>query len=82
MRGAAGAQEMAAEGMNMQYLGLPLWGQYLLQGILIFVTLASSAVVLSRAGRSPYLALLMAVPYVQVIALWLFAFSVWQKRKK
>ncbi|MCE9507402.1 MAG: hypothetical protein K8R48_03670 [Alphaproteobacteria bacterium] len=72
----------AEEGLTMQYLGLPLWGQYLLQGILLFISIACAAVVLTRAGRSPYFALLIAVPYVQIIALWLFAFSVWPKRKK
>ncbi|MBI3442030.1 MAG: hypothetical protein HY052_09580 [Proteobacteria bacterium] len=58
-----------------------LWEQYLLQGILIFATLATSAVVLGRAGRNPYFALLMIVPYVQIIALWVFAFSTWPRRK-
>jgi hypothetical protein len=73
---------MAAEGMTMQYLGLPLWGQYLLQGILLFISIACAAVVLSRAGRSPYLAFLIAIPYVQIAALWVFAFTPWTKRKK
>ena len=66
----------------MQYLGLPQWGDYLLQGILTFVMLASAAVVLSRAGRSPYLAFLMVVPYVQIAAVWLFAFSLWPAPQK
>lgn len=66
----------------MHYLGLPQWGEYLLQGILTFIMLASAAVVLGRAGRSPYFALLMIVPYVQIAALWVFAFSLWPKSGK
>ena len=68
----------------MQYLGLPLWEQYLLEGIFIFIMMAASSVVLTRAGRSPYFALLMLVPYVQIVAVWVLAFSVWPqpKRKK
>lgn len=68
--------------MIMHYPDMPQWAEYLLQGIFIFVMLSSSAVVLSRAGRSPYLALLMVIPYVQIIAVWAFAFSVWRKHAK
>jgi hypothetical protein len=63
--------------MMMQYLGLPEWAQYLLQGILLFVGLSSGAVVLSRAGRSPYFTFLLIVPCVQIAALWYLAFSHW-----
>jgi len=66
----------------MIYLGLPQWGAYLLQGILMFGLIAVSAVILSRAGRNPYLAFLVAIPYVQIIAIWVFAFSKWKKQKR
>jgi len=62
------------------YLGLPLWGQYLLQGVLVFITLAAGAVVLGRAGRSPYFSLLLTLPFVQIVAIWVFAFAKWPKR--
>lgn len=65
----------------MSYLGLPLWGDYLLKGILIFIGLSSAAVILTRTGRSPYLAFLLVLPYVQVIGVWLLAFSDWSKRQ-
>lgn len=71
---------MAGEEKIMKYLGLPQWGEYLLQGIFIFALLACAAVALSRAGRSPWLAFLLAVPYVQIVALWAFAFSRWPKK--
>jgi hypothetical protein len=66
----------------MNYFDLPLWGQYLLQGILVFISIACAAVVLSRAGRSPYYAFLIVIPYVQIAALWVFAFTIWPKRSK
>ena len=66
----------------MIYSGLPLWEQYLLQGILIFIYVACSAVVLTRAGRNPYLAFLVVIPYVQILALWIFAFTEWKKTLK
>lgn len=62
---------------------LPLWAQYLLQGLVIFAEIAAAAVVLSRAGRSPYYALLLVAPYyVPIAALWAFAFTPWPKREK
>lgn len=66
----------------MHYLGLPQWGEYLLQGIFIFIMLACSAVVLTRTGRSPWFAFLMIVPYVQIAAVWMLAFTLWPKKKK
>lgn len=65
----------------MQYLGLPLWADYLVKGILIFAGIASAAVVLTRAGRSPYLAFLLVLPFVQVVAIWMLAFSPWRPRR-
>jgi hypothetical protein len=62
----------------LNYLGLPQWGQYLLIGILLFILISSSAVVLTRAGRNPYFAFLIIVPvYGQVAAIWYLAFSAW-----
>lgn len=66
----------------MHYLGLPLWGEYLLEGILIFIGISSAAVVLTRAGRNPYFAFLLLIPYMPVIAVWYLAFSVWPKPLK
>jgi len=57
------------------------WQQYLLRGLLISLLLVASAVAATRAGRSPYWALLMIVPYGAVVALWLFAFTAWPKEK-
>lgn len=66
----------------MHYLGLPQWGEYLLQGILIFIMLSSAAVVLTRTGRNPYFAFLMIIPFVQIAAVWYLAFSTWSEPLK
>lgn len=61
--------------------GLPEWGQYLVRGLMIFSVMASSAVVLGRAGRSPYWALLAVVPYFFVVGLWFFALCKWPRAR-
>jgi len=68
--------------MTLDFSTLPFWVQYLTRGLLITLLIVSSAVAVSRAGRSPYWALLMIVPYSAVIALWLFAFVSWPKEKE
>ena len=65
--------------MMLDFASLPFWVQYLTRGLLITLLIVSSAVAVSRAGRTPYWALLMIVPYGAVIALWLFAFASWPK---
>jgi hypothetical protein len=37
---------------------IPLWSQYLMEGACLFLLMAVSAVLLGRAGRSPYWAVL------------------------
>jgi hypothetical protein len=61
--------------------GLPVWASYLVRGIAVCALLCCSAVVLSRAGRNPYWALLMIVPYfyVPVILICAFAFARWPR---
>ena len=66
----------------MHYLGLPQWGEYLLEGILIFIGIASAAVVLTRMGRSPYFAFLLLIPYVPIVAVWYLAFTPWRPYSK
>ncbi len=64
----------------MQVLGLPVWGQFLLEGILLFVEISAAAVVLTRVRRNPYFAFLIIIPYVQILAIWYLAFSKWPKK--
>jgi hypothetical protein len=56
---------------------MPEWLLYLAKGISIFLMMAFSAVILQRAGRSPYYALFWLLPWVQVVLLWVFAFQKW-----
>lgn len=56
---------------------LPEWSYYLIQGVSISCLLVVSAIILGRAGRSPYWALLVIVPYVAIVAIWALAFVRW-----
>jgi len=61
----------------MSLLGLPMWLEYLIASILLLTLIISSAIALTKAGRHPAWCFLLLVPYVQIIALWVFAFSAW-----
>lgn len=66
----------------MSVTGLPLWAEYLFWGIYIFFSLIFSGIAVAKTGRNPMWALLMAVPLVQIVALWVFAFVPWPLEKK
>jgi hypothetical protein len=55
----------------------PFWLEYLLKGLAIIAMMAFPAIIAGRAGRSPYLALLLMVPVVNVAAVWAFAYAKW-----
>lgn len=61
---------------------LPDWARFLLAGISICIFMAFSAVALSRAGRSPYWAIFVIIPYFPIVMIWLFAFCRWPKADK
>ena len=61
----------------MLFANLPEWGYFLIGGILIFVAISASGIIVTRAGRNPYWSLLLLLPFVQIIALWVFAFVDW-----
>lgn len=63
----------------MTWGNLPEWAQFLTMGLLLFSLMALSAVILSRAGKSPYWALLTIIPYLCIVAIWFFAFTKWPK---
>lgn len=54
--------------------------ELLIQGLCLFAQLAFAAMILSKAGRSPYFAVLAIIPYVFIVAIWVFAFTRWPKR--
>jgi hypothetical protein len=63
-------------------VNMPEWGQYLIRGIILCLMLCFSAVILGRAGRNPYWALLTIVPlpFFLPVLVWVFAFAAWPKR--
>jgi len=63
----------------MQWLlTLPGWSGYFLLGCILTGMLAMSGWVVAKTGRSPLWALvLLAGPYLPVIAIWVFAYSRW-----
>lgn len=63
----------------MIWSDLPEWARYLSCGLLLFALMSLSAVILSRAGKSPYWALFTVIPYMIIIAVWFFAFTKWPK---
>ncbi len=63
----------------MSWTDLPVWAQYLSQGLMLFALMSFCAVILSRAGKSPYWALFTVIPYFAVIAIWVFAYAKWPK---
>lgn len=65
----------------MIFTFMPVWLEYLIAGLMAFITLACAGVVLARAGRSPFWALVLVLPYAQVIAVWIFAFCRWPRVK-
>lgn len=63
--------------MSDLWMQLPLWAQYLVQGLGLFTVMSLSAVIVSRAGRNPYWALLAIVPFFPVVGIWLLAVTRW-----
>lgn len=61
---------------------MPEWAHYLIRGIAMCALMCFSAVILSRAGRSPYwaAAAIVPVPYLLPVLVWVFAFCRWPKR--
>ncbi len=56
---------------------IPQWLEYSLAGIIIVYTMYLVGKILARAGLSPAWSLLLLVPFVQIIAVWWFAFMKW-----
>lgn len=61
---------------------LPEWLRFLLAGVTMFFLMAFSAIALTRAGRSPYWAIFVVIPYFMIVMVWLFAFCRWPKIAK
>ncbi|MDR3518845.1 MAG: hypothetical protein P4M00_23855 [Azospirillaceae bacterium] len=59
--------------------GVPLWLVYLVEGCVLTYTIGLASFILARVGRSPTWSLLLLVPIVNVIALWVFAYTAWPR---
>lgn len=59
---------------------IPLWLEYLVAGLTIGYFVSICGVILTKAGKSPWWALAMLIPYVQIVAVWFFAFSRWKNQ--
>jgi hypothetical protein len=68
--------------MMAWWYALPDWIEYLVYGLSLFFLMCFSSIILGRAGRNPYWALLAIVPLPFFFAalLWIFAFTRWPRR--
>ena len=53
------------------------WQFYLIISIVMTYTMVAGGWVLAKAGRSPLWVLFLLVPYVNVVAIWIFAYMRW-----
>lgn len=58
-------------------LSLPGWGGYLLLGCLMAARMGLAGWVLAKSGRSPLWVCLVLAPYLDVLAIWTYAYSRW-----
>ncbi|HCS22478.1 MAG TPA: hypothetical protein PLW48_09030 [Alphaproteobacteria bacterium] len=63
--------------MNALFPSIPEWLSYLVAGLTIFAMLCAGAVIAARAGRNPYWALLIIVPFLAPVMVWAFAYARW-----
>ena len=54
---------------------------YILLAILFMVIMWAGAKILQKAGFQPLLVLCLLIPVVNVIAIWVFAFTNWPNKK-
>lgn len=59
---------------------LPVWAEYLVAGIAVLVLLISAGIAIGKSGRNPSWALLLLLPWVQIILFWLWAYKRWPAR--
>ncbi|MEQ9812675.1 MAG: hypothetical protein RLO50_07820 [Azospirillaceae bacterium] len=52
---------------------------YLIVSAIIVAKIGAAGFVLVKAGRSPIWALILLLPFVEVVAVWVFAFSRWPR---
>lgn len=60
-------------------MALPYTLGYVVLGVLVLGLIGASGFVLARLGIKPLWALVLPVPFVQVISLWVFAYKRWPR---
>lgn len=60
-------------------LGLPPWVTLLIVAAILLYGMYLAGKVLARAGLNPALALLLLLPFVQIAAVWAFAYMRWPR---
>lgn len=53
------------------------WQFYLIISVVMTYTMVAGGWVLAKAGRSPLWVLFLLIPYVNVLAIWVFAYMRW-----
>ncbi len=53
------------------------WQFYLIISLVMTYSMVAGGWVVAKAGRSPLWVLFLLVPYVNVLAIWLFAYARW-----
>lgn len=53
------------------------WQFYLIISLVMTYTMVAGGWVLAKAGRSPLWVLFLLIPYVNVLAIWAFAYMRW-----
>lgn len=53
------------------------WQFYLIISLVMTYTMVAGGWVLAKAGRSPLWVLFLLIPYVNVLAIWVFAYMRW-----
>lgn len=66
----------------MTVTGLPQWLEYTLAGFCIMYLMYACGKVLARLGYSPAWCLTLFVPYIQILAIWGFAYKKWPLDEK
>ncbi len=63
--------------MVTSIFGLPPWVGALILSLILTYAIVLGGWTLAKAGRSPLWVLLLLLPYVNVVAVWAFAYARW-----
>lgn len=60
-------------------LGLPPWATLLIVACILMYGMFLAGKILARLGINPAYALLLLLPFVQIVAVWAFAYMRWPR---